>query len=132
MRPLAAADATGIHYRNSAYPSVTETGLKTDRSWVVDPAPRSLRSSRLVKIDVPDPWLEIYATICVQAGSDLPRTACQRQPKLRTCAKATSCAYTVPTPKPRKLALKLCALAALRWSHSRQVRAVVGRKERAR
>lgn len=67
FRPWAARDPEGIHYRGSSYPAVTEFTLKSDRTWNTQAAREALQGARLVKIDVPDLWLEIYAAISVQA-----------------------------------------------------------------
>lgn len=67
FRPFAALNPDGIHYHIPYYPAVMDPVLKTARSWDVGDGPRMLASSRAVKIDVPDVWLETYAAICVQA-----------------------------------------------------------------
>jgi hypothetical protein len=67
FRPWAARDRDGIHYRDSSYPAVTEITLKVDRSWNAHEVRKALVGARMVKIDVPDLWLEIYAAISVQA-----------------------------------------------------------------
>lgn len=67
FRPWAARDRDGIHYRDSSYPAVTEITLKADRTWNTHATREALKGARLVKIDVPDLWLEIYAAISVQA-----------------------------------------------------------------
>jgi hypothetical protein len=67
LRPFAAGDPDGIHYRIASYPAVMDPVLKTERSWDVGEGPESLGGSRRVKIDVPDLWLETYAAICTQA-----------------------------------------------------------------
>jgi len=67
FRPLGARDPDGIHYRFASYPAVMDPALKTARTWGVGEGPQLLRQARRVKIDVPDVWLETYASICVQS-----------------------------------------------------------------
>jgi hypothetical protein len=67
FRPMGARDPDGIHYRFASYPAVMDPALKTARTWDVGEGPRLLREAHRVKIDVPDVWLETYASICVQS-----------------------------------------------------------------
>lgn len=67
LRIAGAADPAGIHFRNLPYPAVTDPNLKLARGWSAGTLASALRGSRVVKIDVPDLWLESYATICAQA-----------------------------------------------------------------
>jgi hypothetical protein len=67
LRPIGALAPDGIHYHLPYYPAVMDPALKTVRRWDVGQGPSLLRSSHLVKIDVPDLWLETYAAICAQS-----------------------------------------------------------------
>jgi hypothetical protein len=62
VRPIAAADPSGIAYR-PPYPSAQDPRLKADYDWDLERHRAALRRCRAIVLDVADPFLDWYAQI---------------------------------------------------------------------
>jgi hypothetical protein len=65
VRPINASTNTGIHYPSPPYPSIQYWHSKTklDYDWDVDKISNSIKNCTLIKIDIPDIWLQHYVML---------------------------------------------------------------------